>query len=104
VTILDPARLQTDAYEVKRHKPIMVSGVILHSLPSGYRFDLRRRRLLTPLRAISTTDRELAQLQAAGAHVRRLIRRVAAEGADDLAPERARRRALRAHRDEEASE
>ncbi len=35
VTILDPAKLQTDAYEVKRHKPIMVSGVILHSLPIG---------------------------------------------------------------------
>ena len=27
VTILDPAKIQTDAYEVKRHKPIMVSGV-----------------------------------------------------------------------------
>ena len=26
VTILDPARLQTDAYEVKRHKPIMVTA------------------------------------------------------------------------------
>src|SRR3712207_8919916 len=33
VTILDPAHLQTDAYEVKRHRPIMVSGVVLHSLP-----------------------------------------------------------------------
>ncbi len=49
VTILDPARIETDAYEVKRYRPIMVSGVILHSLPSGYRFDLRRRhRLATP--------------------------------------------------------
>jgi cyanophycinase len=104
VILLDPARLETDAYEVKRHKPIMVSGVVLHSLPSGYRFDLRRRRLLTPLRAISSTDRELAQLEAAGIHTRRLIRRVAAEGADDTAVERARRRALRATRDEEASE
>ncbi len=27
VTLLDPSRLQTDAYEVKRHRPIMVSGV-----------------------------------------------------------------------------
>ena len=35
VTILDPAHIQTDAYEVKRHRPIMVSGVTLHSLPSG---------------------------------------------------------------------
>jgi cyanophycinase len=104
VTLLDPARLQTDAYEVKRHRPIMVSGVILHSLPSGYRFDMRRRRLLAPLRPVSASERELAQLQAASLHTRRLIRRVAAEGADDLAPERAARRALRAHRDEEASE
>src|SRR5438093_1786402 len=52
VMILDPARLQTDAYEVKRHRPIMVSGVLLHSLPSGYRFDLRRRHLLAPLRPV----------------------------------------------------
>jgi len=104
VTILDPSRLETDAYEVKRHRPIMISGVILHSLPSGYRFDLRRRRLLTPLRSVSMTENQQGRLEAAGAQTRRLIRRVAAEGADDQAPERARRRALRAHPNEEASE
>ena len=105
VTILDPARLHTDAYEVKRHRPMMVSGVILHSLPSGYRFDLRKRRLLAPLRPVSATDRELARLASASNVTRRLIRRIAAEGADDSAPERARRRALNARRlDEEASE
>jgi cyanophycinase len=105
VTVIDPARLQTDAYEVKRHRPMMVSGVTLHSLPSGYRFDLRRRRLLAPLRPVSATDRELAQLARAGNVTRKLIRRIAAEGADDTAPERARRRALHARRiDEEASE
>jgi cyanophycinase len=105
VTILDPARLQTDAYEVKRHKPIMVSGVMLHSLPSGYRFDLRKRRLLAPLRPVSATDRELARLESASNVTRRLIRRIAAEGADDKAPDRARRRAVRARRlEEEASE
>jgi cyanophycinase len=105
VTILDPAKLQTDAYEVKRHKPIMVSGVILHSLPSGYRFDLRQRRLRAPLRPVSATDRELARVASASNVTRRLIRRIAAEGADDTAPERARRRALSArHVDEEASE
>ena len=105
VTIIDPAHLQTDAYEVKRHRPMMVSGVILHSLPSGYRYDLRRRRLLAPLRPVSATDRELARLARAGNVTRKLIRRIAAEGADDTAPERARRRALHARRiDEEASE
>ncbi len=105
VMILDPAKIQTDAYEVKRHRPMMISGVVLHSLPSGYRFDLRRRRLLAPLRPVSASERELAQIERAGAVTRRLIRRIAAEGADDTAPERARRRALYAQRkEEEASE
>ena len=104
VTILDPAHIQTDAYEVKRHRPIMVSGVMLHSLPSGYRFDLKKRKLMAPLRPVSATDREIASLAAATNHTRRLIRRIASEGADDTAPERARRRALRARRMEDASE
>ncbi|HLY35693.1 MAG TPA: cyanophycinase [Candidatus Limnocylindria bacterium] len=101
VTILDPARLQTDAYEVKRHRPIMVSGVTLHSLPSGYRFDLRRRRLLAPLRAVGTPEPDAAP-PAAVRVTRELARRIAAEGADDRAPVRARRRQPR--RDEEASQ
>ena len=105
VTILDPARIQTDAYEVKRHRPIMVSGVVLHSLSSGYRFDIRKRRLLPPLRPVTATDREIASLGRATDRTRRLIRRIAAEGADDRAPERARRRAVHARRiEEEASE
>jgi cyanophycinase len=104
VTVLDPAHLHTDAYEVKRHRPIMVSGVILHSLPSGYRFDIRRRKLMAPLRPVSSTDRELASLRFATNQTRRLIRRIAAEGADDSAPARAQRRALRARRQDEASE
>ena len=105
VTILDPAKIQTDAYEVKRHRPIMVSGVVLHSLPSGYRFDIRKRRLLPPLRPVTATDREIASLGRASDRTRKLIRRIAAEGADDRAPERARRRAVHARRvEEEASE
>ena len=31
VTLLDPARIQTDAYEVKRHRPMMISGCALAS-------------------------------------------------------------------------
>jgi cyanophycinase len=104
VTVLDPTHLVTDAYEVKRHRPIMVSGVALHSLPAGYRFDLRHRRLLAPLRAVCDAVREPTASQVAGAHARRLMRQIAAEGADDSAPDRARRRALRARRSEEASE
>jgi hypothetical protein len=82
----------------------MVSGVVLHSLPSGYRFDLRRRQVRATLRPVDTTDRQLAHIQAATDRTRRLIRRIAAEGADDTAPERSRRRATRSRALEEASE
>jgi cyanophycinase len=56
VTILDGAESETDAWEVKAHKPVMISGVVLHSLPSGYRFDLeRRQRVAAPmLRALES--------------------------------------------------
>lgn len=54
ITVVDGAASETDAWEVHGHKPLMISGVVLHSLPAGYRFDLRRRhRIAMPaLRAI----------------------------------------------------
>jgi cyanophycinase len=49
ITVVDGAASETDAWEVRGHRPVMISGVVLHSLPSGYRFDLRRRhRVATP--------------------------------------------------------
>jgi cyanophycinase len=49
ITVVDGARSETDAWEVHGHRPLMISGVVLHSLPAGYRFDLaRRERLVTP--------------------------------------------------------
>jgi cyanophycinase len=49
ITVVDGSASETDAWEVHGHKPLMISGVVLHSLPAGYRFDLRRRhRLATP--------------------------------------------------------
>jgi cyanophycinase len=55
VTIVDGASSETDAWEIRGHRPLMISNVVLHSLPAGYRFDLRRReRVAAPaLRAIS---------------------------------------------------
>ena len=55
VTIIDGAASETDAWEVGGHRPLMISNVVLHSLPAGYRFDLRRRhRVAAPaLRAVS---------------------------------------------------
>jgi cyanophycinase len=49
ITVVDGAASETDAWEIRGHRPLMISGVVLHSLPSGYRFDLRRRtRVATP--------------------------------------------------------
>jgi cyanophycinase len=38
--------VQTDAHQAKGHRPIMVSGAVVHSLPDGSWFDLRGRALL----------------------------------------------------------
>jgi cyanophycinase len=43
ITVVDGAGSETDAWEIRGHRPLMISGVVLHSLPAGYRFDLRRR-------------------------------------------------------------
>jgi cyanophycinase len=43
ITVVDGAGSDTDAWEIRGHRPLMISGVVLHSLPAGYRFDLRRR-------------------------------------------------------------
>jgi cyanophycinase len=49
ITVVDGAESETDAWEVHGHRPLMISGVVLHSLPAGYRFDLRRReRVVAP--------------------------------------------------------
>jgi cyanophycinase len=49
ITVVDGAASETDAWEIHGHRPLMISGVVLHSLPAGYRFDLRRRhRIATP--------------------------------------------------------
>ncbi len=49
ITVVDGAESETDAWEVHGHRPLMISGVVLHSLPAGYRFDLRRReRIIAP--------------------------------------------------------
>lgn len=43
ITIVDGAESETDAWEIRGHKPLMIANVVLHSLPAGHRFDLRRR-------------------------------------------------------------
>src|SRR6266852_774755 len=89
VTIIDGSSVQTDAFQAKGHRPLMVSGAILHSLPAGYRFDLRARALLPQVPAIS--DREERVTETAQRRLRRLAREVASEGANSFSAERRRR-------------
>jgi cyanophycinase len=50
ITIIDGSDSETDAWEVKAYRPMMISNVRLHSLPNGYRFDLERReRVVAPM-------------------------------------------------------
>jgi cyanophycinase len=58
ITIVDGAAAETDAWDVHGHKPLMISGVVLHALPAGYRFDLRRRhRIAGPaLKALASVE------------------------------------------------
>jgi cyanophycinase len=50
ITIIDGSESETDAWEVKAHRPLMISNVRLHSLPAGYRFDLdQRERIAAPM-------------------------------------------------------
>jgi cyanophycinase len=46
ITVVDGAASDTDAWEIRGHRPLMISNVTLHSLPAGYRFDLSRRTLV----------------------------------------------------------
>jgi cyanophycinase len=83
VTIVDGTDVITDAFQTTGHKPMMVSNARLHSLPSGYRFDLRGRRVL-PLDG--TKNERVTQL--AQGRIGKMVRRVAAEGIDGRGPAR----------------
>jgi cyanophycinase len=54
VTIVDASDADTDAWDVGPRRPLMISNVVIHTLPEGYEFDLERRvRVSTPvLRAV----------------------------------------------------
>jgi cyanophycinase len=52
VTVIDGSSVVSDAYEVRQHRPMLVSGAVLHSLPPGYRFDLAKRTLLPRLTSL----------------------------------------------------
>src|SRR6266581_542124 len=71
VTIVDGSDVITDAFHATGHKPMMVSNARLHSLPAGYRFDLRARRVLPLLVAKHEHIARLAQ-----GRVKKMMRRL----------------------------
>jgi cyanophycinase len=94
VTVFDGSRMVTKAYAARSTRPLLVSDVVLHSLPAGARFDLRTRTLLPE------TGGEEREVTTGKRLNRTLARRIAAEGADDRTPERSARRRRRAHPEE----
>src|SRR6266545_4667704 len=96
VTVVDGSNVVSDAYEVRQHRPVLVSGAVLHSLPAGYRFDLTERKLLPRLTALEEGPRQQPRSP------RRLAQAIAAEGAEDRAPRRGRRRRSRGGLESEA--
>lgn len=87
VTIVDGQHISTDAFHTKGHRPMMVSGAILHSIPSGYTFDLRSRTVVPMVKEA----RDRSAVEKGKAALKSMARRVAAEGADGFAAERQRR-------------
>src|SRR5438874_256755 len=71
VTIVDGTDVITDAFQTTGHKPMMVSNARLHSIPAGYRFDLRARRVLPLLVAKNEHIVRLAQ-----GRVKKMVRRL----------------------------
>jgi cyanophycinase len=93
VTVMDPASMVTNSYEAKRSAPILASGVVLHVLPQGARFDLTTRTLLPVVPVVDPLEElEIAE---AGGDLRRMARDIAAA---DASPTSLRRR-LRRSRD-----
>ncbi|HEX3929543.1 MAG TPA: cyanophycinase [Nocardioides sp.] len=90
VTVLDPARLVTNAYEATRSSPLLASGVVLHVLPPGTAYDLTDRVLVQ--RPARVSAREAAELAEAQADLRLMARDIAA---GDVSPSHLRRRLAR---------
>jgi len=90
VTILDPARMVTNAFEAKRASPLLASGVMLHMLPAGSTFDLTSRTFLpTP---VIVDPEDAAEIIEAQRDMRQMARDIAAS---DKSPAALRRRLAR---------
>lgn len=90
VTVMDPSRVTTNAYEAKRSDALLVSGVVLHVLPTGSVFDVADRALVPQAPEVDPED--AAELAQAGHDLLDLARDIAAA---DASPSSLRRRLQR---------
>jgi cyanophycinase len=96
VTVMDPANLVTNSYEAKRSAPILASGIVLHVLPEGARFDLTTRTLLPIVQVVDPLEElEMAE---AGRDLRQMARDIAAADASPTSLRRRLRRSRGARR------
>jgi cyanophycinase len=93
VTIFDPSRMVTNAYEAKERRPILASGVVLHALPAGSRFNLTTRTLVSTTPLIDPAEAD--ELALANRDLRKMARDIAAA---DVSPSVLRRRIARRKR------
>ncbi len=80
VTIVDASDAVTNSYMAKGYRPMLVSGVVLHSLPRGSRFDMAARALLPDLDMLS--ERRAVSKAAAAKQFRRLTAQMRSDAAD----------------------
>ncbi len=90
VTIFDPSRITTNAFEARRAAPLLASGVVLHVLPAGTAFDLTTRALLPVEGTVDPS--EAAEIAEVGRDLRQMARDIAA---GDASPSALRRRLAR---------
>lgn len=102
VTIVDGSQVTTDSFHTKGHRPMMVSGVILHSLPAGYWFDLQSRALIPVVTEVGARQEQV--IESGRRRLQRLSRQLAAEGANTFVVERRKRRGRKDQSEREASE
>ncbi len=90
VTIFDPTSMVSNAHEAREHRPILASGVVLHSLPAGSRFDLTTRELVVTARSLDPAEAD--ELADANRDLRKMARDIAA---GDISPTVLKRRLAR---------
>ncbi len=92
VTIVDGSQVLTTSYTATGTQPLMMSGVMLHTLPRGAVFDLAARRLVSaPGLPDTSTAPTVSSLADVPEGTRPRSRRIAAEGAHETTSELRRR-------------